>query len=399
MVWILAILCLALVGAAGYYQGPVRGSFTFFGLLFGTTLAGPLSPLTRQLLPLVGLHHPAWNIFAPQVMACLLVLLIFKIAGHVVHAKIAMHFKYKVTDQTLYRWQRIYSRLGLCVGLLNGAVYFILLSLLIYSAGYFTTEAATGPSDPAGAKFLTEVRSELHAQNLDRVLASYDMVPAPVYQAADIATLVVHNPLLLSRLGHYPPCLELGQRQEYRNLAHDVQFLQMITTQQELLNVVEYPRFHAMLTNGSIVSEVSHLIGNDLEDLQTFLNTGQSPKYDPEIILGVWDINRVESMALVRKKDPGITPKRLGQVEQELFPRITGLSLTAMPDGKLVLARPNPSTSENTVVAAGTWKKEQDSYQVNLPGSVPETAEIEIVEAKRLLLPNFGYVLAFDKEL
>jgi hypothetical protein len=35
-----------------------------------------------------------------------------------------------------------------CVGLLNGAFYFILLTLLIYSAGYFTTEAASGPATP-----------------------------------------------------------------------------------------------------------------------------------------------------------------------------------------------------------------------------------------------------------
>jgi hypothetical protein len=155
MVWIIAFLCLGLVGAAGYYQGPVRAAFSFFGLLFGTLLAGPLSPLTKHLLPLVGLHHPAWNIFAPQVLAFLIVLIIFKIAGQVVHQKIAVHFKYKVTEQLLYRWQRIYARLGFCVGLLNGAFYFILLTLLIYSAGYFTTEAASGEGDPAGARFLT----------------------------------------------------------------------------------------------------------------------------------------------------------------------------------------------------------------------------------------------------
>jgi CubicO group peptidase (beta-lactamase class C family) len=40
MVWIIAFLCLGLVGATGYYQGSVRAAFAFFGLLFGTFLSG-----------------------------------------------------------------------------------------------------------------------------------------------------------------------------------------------------------------------------------------------------------------------------------------------------------------------------------------------------------------------
>jgi hypothetical protein len=65
----------------------------------------------------------------------------------------------------------------------------------------------------------------------------------------------------------------------------------------------------------------------------------------------------------------------------------------------MILKQPNPNTSESTIVAAGTWKKDQDTYEVNLPGSLPETSEIEIEKGIRLFLPKFGYVLAFDKEL
>ena len=399
MVWIIALLCLGLVGTVGYYQGPIRAAFMFFGLLFGTWLAGPLSPLTKRLLPLVGLHHPAWNIFAPQVLAFLIVLVIFVIAGQVVHQKVAVHFKYKVSDQVLYRWQRVYTRLGLCVGLLNGAFYFILITLLIYSAGYFTAEAGAGPSDPVRARFLTATRAELHEEHLDRVLASYDMVPAQVYQAADIAALILRNPLLLSRLSHYPPCLQLAERPEFKELAHDVQLQQMIATQAKITDIIQYPRVLAMLTNGVIVAQVGELIGHDLNDLQTFLNTGQSPKYDPETVLGVWDIDREATIAQLLKKQPGVTPKQLHKIEQDLFPRITGLSLTATPDHQMILKQPDPNTSEGTVVAAGTWKKDQDTYEVNLPGSLPETSQIEIEEGKRLYLPKFGYVLAFDKEM
>jgi hypothetical protein len=399
MVWIIAFLCLGLVGAAGFYQGPIRAAFTFFGLFFGTLLAGPLSPLTKRLLPLVGLHHPAWSIFVPQILGFLIVLIIFKIGGQVVHQKVAVFFKYKVDDKALYRWERIYSRLGFCVGLLNGAFYFILWALLIYSAGYFTTEAASGEGDPLSARFLTEVRAQLHGQNLDRVLASYDMVPAPVYQSADIATLILHNPQLLGRLGRYPPCLQLVQQQPYKDLARDTAFQQMIETQAKVSDILKYPTLHGMLTNGAIITQVRSLIGQDLDDLQMYLTTGQSPKYDPETILGVWDIDRSATFAQLVKKEPKITLKELNQKELEVSSLIEGLSLTATPDNQMILKRPVPNNRESTVVAAGTWKKDQDTYEVNLPGSVPETSEIEIQQGNRLFLPKFGYVLAFDKQM
>jgi hypothetical protein len=400
MVWMLAFLCLGLVGAAGYYQGPVRAAFSFFGLLFGSLLAGPLSPLTKRLLPLFGLRHPAWNIFAPQVLAFLVVLAIFKIAGQVVHQKIAVYFKYKVDDKTLYRWQRVYARLGFCVGILNGAFYFILLTLLIYSAGYFTTELATGEGQPAGARFLTATRAQLHQEHLDGVLASYDMVPPKVYQTADIATLILHNPLLVSRLSHYPPCLELAERPEFKDLAKDVELQQMIATQTKASAIIDYPKVQAIVTNAQIVAQVSGLIGHDLDDLQTFLTTGESPKYDPETILGIWDIDRAATLAQLRKTQPGLRPKQLHQIEQDLYPRIDGLTLTATPDNQMILKQPNPNTRESTVVSAGTWKKDPDaSYEVNLPGSLPENSEVEFEEGKRLFLNKLGYVLAFDKEM
>jgi len=399
MVWIIALLCLGLTGAAGFYQGPVRAAFTFFGLLFGTFLAGPLSPLTRRLLPLLGLHHPVWYIFLPQALAFLIVLIIFKIGAQVVHQKIAVYFKYKVDDTALYRWQRVYSRLGFCVGLLNGAVYFILLSLLIYSAGYFTTEAGSGEGDSAGVKFLTTTRAQLHDTHLDRMVASYDMVPPKVYQACDIADFILHNPPLLRRFGLYPTCLELVQQQQFKELANDKELQQIINRQPRMIDILNYPTVHTMLTNGATVAQVNGIFSTNLDDLQTYLMTGQSPAYDQETILGVWDIDRGATLAQLRKINPKITLKELAQKEEDLIPQIQGLVVTVTPNNQVILTRPNPNTSEGTVVAAGTWKKDQDTYQVNLPGSLPETSEVEIEQGTRLYLPKFGCPLAFDKEM
>jgi len=133
MVWLIALVCMGLVGVVGYYQGPVRGTFSFFGLVFGAVLAGPLSALTKHLLPLIGLDHPIWGIFVPQAIAFVLVMIIFLIAGQVLHQKIAFYFKYKADDVTRLSWQKMYSRVGFCVGLLNGSICFLLLMIPIYA--------------------------------------------------------------------------------------------------------------------------------------------------------------------------------------------------------------------------------------------------------------------------
>jgi len=179
MVWLIAFGCLGFVGLSGYYAGPIRAGFSLLGLFFGAVLAGPLSPLTKHLLPMLGLEHPLWQFFIPQALAFLIVLIIFIIAGSVVHRKINLHFKYKVDEKKLIKWERLYSRLGFCVGLVNGAVYFFLIMIPIYIGGYFTAEAASEDNNPPAAKFITKTRAELQSLKLDHVLAAYDPTPPP----------------------------------------------------------------------------------------------------------------------------------------------------------------------------------------------------------------------------
>jgi hypothetical protein len=399
MVWFIALVCMGLVGVAGYYQGPVRGAFSFFGLVIGAVLSGLLSPLTKHLLPLVGLVHPVWGIFVPQAIAFVLVMIIFIIAGQVLHQKVAFYFKYKATDVTRLSWERMYSRVGFCVGLLNGSICFLLLMVPIYVCGYFTAEAQIGEGDPASARFLTQTRAELLKTGLDHVVAAYDPTPPQVYKAADIATLVLHNPLSEARLSHYPALLQLGEQPEFKIFANDVSFQQLIQSQAKPSRILEYPKVRAILTNAAITTEVSALIGNDLDDLQGFLMTGQSAKYDSESILGIWTADRAGTMMQVRQRQPSLTPLQMREKEQDVYPILEGLSLTAIPNGMMILKKSTPNNPNVIVVATGTWKREDAGYQVTLPGSHPETSDVRIVDGNNLLLPKDGFVLVFDKEM
>jgi hypothetical protein len=399
MVWLIALVCLGLVGIAGYYQGPVRAAFSFFGIVIGAMLAGPLSALTKHLLPLFGLDHPVWQIFVPQAIAFLVVLIIFKIAGQVLHQKIAVYYKYKVDDKTRLSWERMYARVGLSVGFLNGSVYFILLLIPLYAGGYFTTEAQASESGPAGARFLTHIRADMTHDGMDHVVAAYDPTPTQVYKAADIATLVLHNPLSENRLAHYPPFLQLAELPEFKNLSTDVQLQQMIQSQAPVVDIINYPSVQAIITNVSITQQITGLIANDLDDLQTYLMTGQSAKYDSELILGVWKGSRTQSMAQLRHEKPELTPVQLRAKESDIYPIIQGLSLTALPNGQIILKKADPNSADATIISTGPWKRDDSGYQVTLPGSHPETKEVKIEDGNKLILPNEGYDLVFEKEM
>jgi hypothetical protein len=191
----------------------------------------------------------------------------------------------------------------------------------------------------------------------------------------------------------------LAGQPEFKSLGNDLTFQELLQTQAKPSQIIEYPKIMAILTNATITVEVSSLIGSDLDDLQAFLMTGQSPKYDSEQILGIWTSDRAGTMAQARQRQPGLTPLELREKEQDIFPILDGLSLTAMPGGPILLKKSTPNTPNNSVQASGTWKREDSGYQVTLPGSHPETSDVRIEEGNKLLLPKDGYILVFDKEM
>lgn len=398
MVWMIALLCMGLAGLAGHYRGPICAAFSLLGLLFGLLLARPLSPLASHLLPILGLHHPLWQLFVPGVIAFLGVLIIFKIVGNVLHGKMTRYFKYQKDERLYFRWERLYNRLGFCAGLLNGAVYFFILMLPVYVAGYFTTEAADAEV-PAGLRLLTTLRAELHDSRLDRVVAAYDPIPRAIYQAADIIDLVRHNPLLESRLAHYPPLLALSQQKEIQDLASDAALQEMIQRQAKISDILNHPKIQAIVTNAAVTEQIRRLLGDDLTDLQEYLATGKSPKFDGEKILGIWNIDIRASLAEERRRLPEMSPKQIAALHTTLVPLMSGFALWATPDQQIILTKLNPNSGQPTPVGQGTWKKADTAYEVTLPGNKPDTVAVTPAGDGTLQFPRDGHILIFNKEM
>src|SRR3989442_15155338 len=162
-IWLLALILMAALAALGFRQGGVRVAFSLVGILVGLLLAGLLGRFLKPVLGAVGLKNPVlvW-VLAPFVVF-LLVSVAFKIAGYSVHHKIDVYFKYKAGNLRLGLWERLNRRLGLCLGGVNGAIYFILISFVIYSFSYWTVEMASAEGDPKPGAILDRLGPHLES--------------------------------------------------------------------------------------------------------------------------------------------------------------------------------------------------------------------------------------------
>jgi hypothetical protein len=173
----------------------------------------------------------------------------------------------------------------------------------------------------------------------------------------------------------------------------------MIQSQTTVGAILDQPKIQALLANTAFIEQVRAQLGGNLADLREFLNTGKSPKFDGEKILGVWKIDVYATLAGERKKHPELTRSQIISLNATVVPMITGFSLMATPDNRIILTKLNPSTSVSTPVSAGTWKQTGDAYQIVLPDRKPGTADVTPGDDGTLELPWEGGALCFNKEI
>jgi hypothetical protein len=130
------------------------------------------------------------------------------------------------------------------------------------------------------------------------MVAKFDPTPPSFYEAADVVGLVYRNPLLQSRLSGYPALLPMEERTEFQELAGDKDFIELFQRQEPITRVLNHPRVQALAKNSDIVQEIARL---DLRDLRQYLETGISPKYEEEKILGRWRLDLNATLADLKK--------------------------------------------------------------------------------------------------
>lgn len=345
LIWTLAIVLLVGFGVIGFYLGAARLTVSLFGLLLGAMLAMPLAPAVQPLMGLIKVTHPMWSVVWPPIIVLLLVYFVFIGISFFVHRKIDLHFKYHSDDLSRFRWERINSRLGTCLGFGMGGVWVVILGLMIYIAGYVTVQvAASDEGNPSWMRYLNQARHNLNSSGLDRVAAKFDPMPSKYYEAADIIGLIYNNPIVLSRLAQYPPFLSLGEQPEFQDIATDSEFSNMLLSKGDIVQMVQHPKSLTIINNGEIRGK---LLSQDLGDLQQYLNTGISPKFADERILGRWYIDSYATLTAERKKRPDITASEMRSLKKEVMETMRSVEFMATPENQVSMRVPSSSSSSD----------------------------------------------------
>jgi hypothetical protein len=421
IIWILAVVLFGSVGFAGYSFGAIRAGFSFAGLLTGALLAAPLGRMLRPALTSVGMTNPVLIWLMGPVIVFLGILIVFKIIGIAVHRKVDVYYKYKAGDLRMALWNRMNARLGICLAMANTAVYLTVISLPIYVLSYSTFQTMSGDQVAWYVKLLNIAGNNLQTSGMAKIAASIDPMPDVYYEAADLVGLIYHNDLLEARLSRYPAFLSLGELPEFQTIANDTAFTELRQRQPPILDIIHHSDMQAILKNPDLLSRIWDTVAPNLKDLEQFLKTGASEKYDGEKILGRWDFNVNRALGVSRQLKPNMGSlemrrlklamslifaktmlvatldknvyiKNIGKIQ--FAPPAAGQGGRVAKPGAAALAGVTPQVT-GTENLQGQWSPDGSGYKMTIQDHGSFDA---VVEGDELRITGYQYPMVFDRE-
>ncbi len=399
-IWLLAIILLCILAAVGFQQGAIRMSISFLGILFGVLLAGLVGKLVKPVFAIFGMQNPILLWVLPVIIGFVIISIIFKVIGQIVHAKVDVYYKYKAGDLRLALWERLNARLGVCVGLLNGVAYMVLISFLIYAISYCTLQMSSSDNDPRTMRIVNQLGRDLQSTGMSRVARAVDSLEKSFYDTADLAGVLYQTPLLEARLLRYPGFLSLGERPEFQALSSDEAFAQMRLKQTPVNEVLNHPSAKAVFQNPELLKTIWATLQPNLADLGNFLTNGVSEKFNDRL-LGRWRFDAAGTLAAYRRAKPNTPSSEVPKIRAFLSERFGKSALVAAPDHMVILKnmpQGQPGTpNATTKTLQGKWAEAgTTSYDFDLEGGTDKrTARYE---GSRLLVTGDGVSVAFTKE-
>ena len=304
-IWILAVLVLAILALAGWRQGGIVASFAFGGILLGALLAVPVGKLFHPLLPHLGASDPimAWAL-AP-LCGFILISIVFMAIGFKVNHQAEVFYKHKAGELRQAMWLRLNTRLGICVGLLNGAVYFILICFVIFNLTYLTKQVAVADNQSFIIRTANQLGQDLQSTGMARAAAAVGTLPPFYYKLADLSGFLMQNPQTAGRLANYPGLTSLWERDDMQSLVTDATLTNALAAGATLGDILHDQSVQDFLKNKDLTRTVRDSIETNLDDLTAYLQTGKSAKYNDKII-GNWTFNVRVTLAWWRQSQPKV---------------------------------------------------------------------------------------------
>jgi hypothetical protein len=392
-IWILALVLVGSAAALGYRQGVIRVAFSFVGIIFAAMLAVPLAKLFRPILTHLGVQNDLLVWALAPLLAFVPVLLVFKSVGFAVHRKVELHYKYKRDDLAEALWERLSRRVGFCLGTLNGTAYLALICFGLFNLSYWTVQIAGSDAQDWKIRLVNRLGRDMQSTGMNRVARAVGTLPADYYQLADLAGLVVQNSQLSDRLARYPAFLSLRERDDFKQLGGNSDFQHDWSQQAPIGQLINNDQFKAIWQNRDTVSLVRGVIEANYDDLYGYLQTGQSPKYDPDKFLGSWNFNPPTTTALVPIAQPKISLAQMRFIRVWMT-NYQSTTLVISPDHKAFLHNvPHiKSSSMGPTATLHLWPILVFGFR---NGSVPAT-EMATLTGQWQIADDTAYTLSFD---
>lgn len=394
--WLIGILLMGGLGAAGRAVGALRYAIVLLGLWISHFVAlGFAGKMTDYFLNRSSkLANPLYSWVLPPIIIYAVCAIVFIIITQVVYSKVLVYYKYKVLDERRVAWERMDRGLGISMGVAVGATLLIELGILVYSIGYWTiqTEASSPEETPAIAKIVNPLKNGLRSSGLEPIVASLDPNPDLYYDIADVVGIVYNNPPIKARLSTYPGTLTMSESATYKEIADDTGIQDAIDGQTNFETLISSAQLSAIIYSPT---ERGALFALDWKDLRTYLETGDSPKYKDEKILGRWGFSRTGTVVKVGellRPSPGTDEQKmnaLGQIRKQLpiiapqlqflaggnntvmlKGRVTGVEdLKSLIEGKpLTKAPATAAPTDPVIILNGAWEGEPGDYTITWEG-------------------------------
>ena len=422
-IWILALVLLASLAALGYRQGAIRVVFSFAGILVGGLLAAPVGKHFEPLMTHVGIHNPVLVWMLGPLEAFVLVLILSKTAGSVAHHRTEMHYKYRADELKFVLWERLNRRLGLCLGLLNGAAYFVLICFLLFNFSYWTEQIAASDAQTWTTRLINRFGRDLESTGMNKAARAVAELPESYYQTADLAGLLCQNPQLGGRLARYPAFLSLLERDDVKQLAQDSTFTSAFQGGVPIGQLFNDSQVKSILQNNDLINTLWVTLQTNMDDLTAYLKTGRSPRYDSEKILGYWDFNTATTVALVPIAQPKIPPAQMmyarlwmtnyaqttlivASDHQAFLHNLPRLKSSSVGETATLHLWPIivygfrsgslPDTEPSTLT--GQWESTDDSYKLSFANSgKSDSLTVQIKGDRLTMTTSDGDALIFDR--
>src|SRR5579883_2738811 len=180
IIWLLALILFGCLAYAGFAMGAIRAAASLIGLIVAGLLAPHLGRIFYHVLSALTVKNPFLLWVLGPFIAFIIILAVFKIAGHVIHRKVDVYYKYKAGDLRMGLFNRLNSRVGIAVGIANASAYLILISWVVYVFSYLTFQVATdGATWPV--RMLNSAGEGLKSSGMAKIAGAVDGMSESYY--------------------------------------------------------------------------------------------------------------------------------------------------------------------------------------------------------------------------